>query len=113
MRRLLALASAIVFVDTMFFAAVVPILPALADEFGLSKSEAGVLTGAYAAGTFLGAIPGGWLAARIGVRPTVLLGLGLMSGSSLAFAFAGEAWILDLARLVQGAGGAASWAGAL
>jgi predicted MFS family arabinose efflux permease len=113
MRRLLILASAIVFVDTMFFAAVVPILPALSDEFGLSKSVAGVLAGAYAAGTLIAAIPGGLLAARIGVRPTLTLGLGLMTVSGLAFAIADDATILIVARFVQGMGGAASWAGAL
>ena len=112
-RRLLALASAIVFVDTMFFAAVVPILPALADEFDLSKSEAGVLTATYAAGTLLASLPSGWLAARIGPRRTVLVGVGLMSASSVALALAQEVWILDAARFVQGVGGAASWAGAL
>jgi MFS family permease len=107
------LASAIVFVDTMFYAAVVPILPALADEFDLSKSGAGILTGSYAAGTLLGSLPGGWLAARAGVRPTVLLGLGLMAGSSIAFAVSNQIWVLDLARFTQGIGGAASWAGAV
>jgi MFS family permease len=112
-RRLLLLASAIVFVDTAFFAAVVPLLPALADEFDLSKSGAGVLTGAYAAGTLLASLPSGWLAARLGVRPTVLIGLGLMSGSSIAFAAGQEVWIVDVARFVQGIGGALSWAGAL
>ena len=113
MRRLLVLASAIVFVDTMFFAAVVPILPALSDEFDLSKSTAGILAGAYAAGTLVAAIPGGWLAARIGVRPTVTLGLGLMTVSGLTFALADDAVVLIVARFVQGMGGAASWAGAL
>jgi MFS family permease len=113
MRRLLVLASAIVFVDTMFFAAVVPILPSLADEFDLSKSGAGILTAAYAAGTLTASLPSGWLAARIGPRRTVLIGVGLMSGSSVAFAVAQEAWIVDVARFVQGIGGAASWAGAL
>ena len=113
MRRLLILASAIVFVDTMFFAAVVPILPALSDEFGLSKAEAGVLAGAYAAGTLVAAIPAGLLAARIGVRPTVTLGLGLMSVSGLAFAIVDDATALVVARFIQGTGGAASWAGAL
>ena len=39
MRRLLLLASAIVFVDTMFFAAVVPLLPRLSDDFDLSKTD--------------------------------------------------------------------------
>jgi MFS family permease len=112
-RRLLLLASAIVFVDTMFYAAVTPLLPHLAREFALSKSAAGILSGSYAAGTLAGALPGGWLAARLGVRPTVLLGLGLMSASSLGFALAGNVAVLDTCRFVQGIGGAASWAGSL
>ena len=113
MRRLLALACLIVFVDTIFFAAITPLLPHFEDEFGLSKSAAGVLAAAYPAGTFVGAIPGGYLAARAGVRATVLLGLTLMTVSSLAFAFADSIHVLDAARFLQGIGGAASWAGAM
>ena len=113
MRRLLLLASAIVFVDTAFYAAITPLLPAYVDELGLSKSQAGILSAAYPAGTFAGALPGGWLAARAGVRPTVLLGLGVMAASSVAFAFAESIELLDAARFVQGVGGACSWAGAL
>ena len=53
------------------------------------------------------------MAARVGVRPTVLLGLALMVLSSIAVAFARSIVLLDLARFVQGVGGAASWAGAM
>ena len=113
MRPLLLLACAIVFADTVFYAAITPLLPHFEDEYGLSKSAAGILAAAYAAGTFVGAIPGGYLAARVGVRATVLLGLALMVVSSLAFAFAGSILLLDVARFVQGVGGAASWAGAM
>ena len=113
MRRLLVLACAIVFVDTTFFAAMTPLLPHFESEFGLSKSAAGLLAAAYPAGTFAGAIPGGYLAARAGVRATVLLGLALMVVASLAFAFADSVGVLDAARFIQGIGGAASWAGAL
>ncbi len=112
-RRLLVLACLIVFVDTTFYAAITPLLPHFEDEFGLSKSASGVLAGAYPAGTFVGALPGGYLAARAGVRATVLLGLALLTVSSVAFAFAGSIAVLDAARFVQGIGGAASWAGAM
>jgi MFS family permease len=113
MRGLVAFVCLVVFVDTIFYAAITPILPELSDEYGLSKTAAGVLAAAYPAGTFLGALPGGWLAARVGTRPTVLLGLGLLVVSSVAFAFADSIVVLDVARFVQGIGGAASWAGAL
>jgi predicted MFS family arabinose efflux permease len=112
-RRLLVLACSIVFVDTTFYSAITPLLPHFENEFDLSKSAAGVLAAAYAAGTLVGALPGGYLAARAGVRATVLLGLVLMTASSLVFAFADSIVVLDAARFVQGIGGAASWAGAL
>ncbi|HEX6023570.1 MAG TPA: MFS transporter, partial [Solirubrobacter sp.] len=74
---------------------------------------AGLLAAAFPIGTFMGGLPGGWLAARIGVRPTVLIGLALMTGASVAFAFAETILVLDVARFIQGLGSAAAWAGAM
>ncbi len=102
--------AAIVLVDTMFYAAIAPLLPYYSHHFHLVKAQAGVLAASYAAGTLLGSIPAGWMAARAGVRPTLLAGLGMMIGSSVAFAFARHVWLLDVARFVQGVGGALSWA---
>jgi MFS family permease len=110
MRRLFLLVSAVVLVDTMFFAAVAPLLPHYSHELDLTKTAAGVLTAAYPAGTFAGALPGGWLAARWGVKPTLLVGLGLLASTSLVFAFANTVVLLDGARFVQGIGGALMWA---
>jgi predicted MFS family arabinose efflux permease len=112
-RGLALLVGAIVLVDTMFYAAITPLLPRLADDLGLGKNGAGVLAGAYAAGTLIGALPGGWLAARAGVKATVLVGLSLMSVSGLAFAFGSSIIVLDVARFMQGVGGACSWAGGM
>ncbi len=113
MRALLLLVSIVVLVDTSFYAAITSLLPDLTEEFGLSKSGAGILAAAYPIGTFVGGLPGGYMAARVGVKPTVLAGLGLMTVASIAFAFANSIVLLDLARFVQGVGGAASWAGAM
>lgn len=113
MRRLFMLVAAVVLVDTMFFAAITPLLPSYAADLGLSKTAAGVLSASYAAGTLLGTVPGAWLAARVGVRPTVLTGLALMSGSGLVFAFGNQIALLDAARFVQGIGGACCWIGGL
>ena len=113
MRRLVLLVGAIVLVDTMFYAAITPLLPKLADDLDLGKNGAGVLTGAYAAGALLGSLPAGGLIARFGVKPTVIVGLTLMSVSCLAFAFGATVGVLDGARFLQGVGGAYSWAGGM
>jgi MFS family permease len=112
-RRLLVLVCAIVLADTMLYAALVPLLPHYAHEFGLSKGGAGLLVAAYAAGVFIGAVPAGMAAARYGPRRAVLVGLSIMLLTSVAFGFADDAWTLGMARFVQGLGSALSWAGGL
>lgn len=113
MRRLLVLASAMVFFDVVFFSAIAPLLPDYVAELGLSKAQAGVLSASYAAGTLLLSLPAGLLAARVGPRRTVIGGLLLLGGASVAFGFAEEFFLLDAARFTQGAAGALIWSGAL
>ena len=112
MRRLLLLVAVLVFVDTMLFAALTPLLPRFSDELGLSKARAGALVAAYAAGALIGGLPGGFAAARLGARRAVVVGLTAMGLASIGFAFAGSFWTLVASRLLQGAGSAFTWAGA-
>jgi MFS family permease len=113
MRRLVIFASAMVFFDVTFYAAIAPLLPDYVAEFGLSKAEAGILAAAYAAGTLLASLPAGLVATWMGPRRTVIGGLLLLGVSSLVFGLAGEIALLDLARFAQGVSGALIWAGAL
>jgi MFS family permease len=113
MRRLLAVTAAIVLVDTILYAALTPLLPGYADEFHLSKSGAGLLAGAYAAGALVGGLPGGLAAARLGPRTAAVAGLLTVAAASVVFGLAGDAWTLGAARFAQGVGSALSWAGAL
>ncbi len=113
MRRLLILASAMVFFDVVFFSAIAPLLPDYVADLGLSKAQAGVLSASYAAGTLAFSLPAGLLAASFGPRRTVIVGLLLLGVSSVAFGFAEEFVLLDLARFVQGGAGALIWSGAL
>src|SRR5438270_7397733 len=109
MRRLLLLVSALVWVDTMLFAALTPLLPHFAHSLHLSKTGAGVLVGAYAGGALIGGLPGGAAAARLGSRRAVLVGLALMGIASVGFAFAHGFWTLAAARLLQGCGSGFTW----
>jgi len=112
-RRVLVLVSVIALVDVCFYSAITPLLPSYVDELGLSKSQAGALLGSYALGTLLASLPAGWLAARRGSRPTLLLGLGLLAASSVVFGLGSSFEVLAAARFVQGVSGAASWAAGL
>jgi MFS family permease len=113
MRRLLVLASVMVFFDVTFFAAISPLLPEYVAEFGLSKAGAGILAGAYAAGTLAASLPAGWLATHAGPRRTVIGGLLLLGVTSVVFGFGEQIVLLDVARFVQGVAGALIWSGAL
>ena len=105
--------GAVVFVDTTFYAVIAPLLPALTHQLHLSKLSAGVLTASYPVGTLAGSIPGGLLTARAGPKPTVAAGLSLLAVSTVAFAFLHSVAALDVARLIEGIGGACSWAGGI
>jgi predicted MFS family arabinose efflux permease len=112
-RGLLILVAAVVLVDTVFFAVLSPLLPDYAAALGLSKSAAGVLAGAFAAGVLVAALPSGILASRLGLRPTLLLGLGLTAVTSILFGLAGEWSLLVLTRFGAGIGSACSWTAAV
>jgi MFS family permease len=113
MRRLVILASTMVFFDVAFYAAIAPLLPDYVAEFDLSKAQAGILAASYAAGTLLMSLPAGLVATWAGPRRTVIGGLLLLGLSSLVFGLANQITLLDAARFAQGASGALIWSGAL
>ncbi len=112
-KRLLALVGAVVLVDTMFYAALTPLLPHYVQELGLSKSGAGVLAAAYAVGALVGGIPSGVAASWLGVKRTMLAGLAVMIVTTALFGFARSVWLLDVARFLQGFASSCSWTAGL
>ena len=112
-RRLLVLVCAVVLVETLFFAALTPLLPDLSREFGLSKTGVGILNGAYPAGGTIGALCGAWLTTRVGLRATTVVGMLVLAVCCAGFGFADHVWLLDGLRFAQGTGAAIAWTGSL
>jgi len=112
-RNLTWLVACVAFIDTVFFTALVPLLPHLAQGLSLSKGAAGFLTAAYAIGSMAGTLLAAAVATRGPVKPAVVAGLGLMAACTVAFGFAGSVVELDVARLGQGIGDGVAWTGAI
>ena len=113
MRRLLFLVGGIVFVDTMFFVALTPLLPDYAEDYDLSKAGVGILAGAYPIGALIGGVPGGLATARFGARPTTIAGVLVIALTTMVFATGNSIVVLDLARFAQGFGSAFAWTAGL
>ena len=113
MRRFQLLVAAVVLVDTTFFAVLSPLLPGYAASLGLSKSAVGLLAGAFAAGVLVAALPSGLLASRLGLRTSLVLGLGLTAVNSVLFGLTNQWVLLILTRFAAGVGSACSWTEAI
>ena len=112
MRRLTLLVSAVVLVDTMFYAAITPLLPRLSDEFGLGQGRRRDPRRRLRGG---GA---GRLAARRlarqprGRQAGGARGPGDDGGLGARVRLRALGGLLDAARFAQGLGSSFSWAGA-
>lgn len=113
MRRLLILACSAVFLEVTFFAVLTPLLPDYRVTHDLSEGAVGILAGAFAAGALIFALPAGWLAATVGPRRTLIIGLVGLALFSPTFGWAENILLLDGSRFLQGASGALMWAGAM
>jgi predicted MFS family arabinose efflux permease len=109
----LAFLLAAVGVEVVFFVMLGPLLPHYATVLHLGRTGAGILSGSYAFGCGLVALPAGLLVARWGAHRVTIAGLVLVGAACLAFALGSDVYALDAARLAQGVGGAAVWAGAI
>lgn len=110
---MLIVTSTLVFVDMLFFSILTPLLPTYVRRLGLTGTEAGVLSSAYAWGAVIAGLPSGFLAQRFGPRQVICWGLVGLSVMSVAFSWGSQVAVLDLARFAQGLCGAVIWSGAV
>jgi len=99
--------------ESVLYSVLTPVLPHYAHAFAASKPAIGVLAASYPAGMIPGALLGGWIATRAGVRRTTVLGLLLFTGAIVAFGFGSELAVLDGLRFVQGIACGCIWGGGL
>lgn len=112
-RRLVPLIKTLLMFESSLYSVLTPILPHYAHTLGASKPAIGVLTGSYTAGLIPGALLGGWLAARAGVRRTTFTGLALFAVAVAAFGIPQNIVVLDALRGIQGFACGCIWGGAL
>ncbi len=112
-RPLLVLVSLLVFVDSVGYGLVVPVLPRYSRELGVSDFGIGFLFATYAIALLLTAIPMGSLADRLGRKPFILFGMFAMSGAFIFYALADGYWMLVIARALDGLTAAATWSAGL
>ncbi|ATY85766.1 hypothetical protein CVV65_13200 [Kyrpidia spormannii] len=105
----LLIVAASVFLDTVVYGAIVPIVPLYLAEIGAPGWALGAVFATYSAGLLAGGVPFGLLADRWGRRPVLLLGLAGLVVTTLAFAWSASVWPLILSRLLQGLAAAAIW----
>lgn len=109
MRRLLALITALLFLEMIFLAVLAPLLPDLRQELRLSTTQAGVLSAMYALGALCGAVAAVAVAQRRGPKVTGVVSLAMFAAASLAFGLVDSYPALLATRLAQGISGAVCW----
>jgi MFS family permease len=113
MRRLTWTVRILLAFESAMYTSVTPLLPHYARALHASTGAIGVLTAGYSAGLIPGALLGGWVAARHGVRRTTLVGLVGFGVAIAGFAVAPDLDALDVLRVVQGAFCGLIWGGGL
>jgi MFS family permease len=99
--------------ESAMYSSVTPVLPHYARTLHASKPAIGLLTAGYPAGLIPGALLGGWLGARHGVRRTTIAGLVGFGLAIAGFGIAADLATLDLLRVAQGLFCGLIWGGGL
>ena len=83
-KTILSIFSYAHFSEHLYAVLLVPMLPFIRDQFGLSYFQAGLLISAFSIASGLANLPMGWLADRLGMKQILALGIGGGSLTALA-----------------------------
>ncbi|PSQ07254.1 MFS transporter [Halobacteriales archaeon QS_5_68_33] len=103
--RMLAVASAALFLSVLVWFNYSAVLPLVVEEWGLSGTRAGIVFGAFQAGYLLAIVPAGLLVDRHSARYVVAVGATGAGLGSLAFALVADGFLVGtLFRFLAGVG---------
>ena len=109
----LGIAAAIMFADTVGYTLIIPVLPTLTQELGLSETWAGIFYASYGLISLLLYLPFGYLVDRVGERTWLTGGMLLLGLTAVAFSTVSGFWPLLGCRVAQGVAASATWAATL
>lgn len=109
----LGIAAAIMFADTVGYTLIIPVLPALTQELGLTETWTGMFYASYGLISVVLYLPFGYLVDRVGERIWLTGGMLLLGVTALAFSAASGFWPLLACRIAQGVAASATWAATL
>jgi len=97
------------FTDLVAYSIAVPVLPDLSRQLGASPTVIGLLFASFGVTLLVFSVPMGAVSDRVGRQVPLVVGLVVLSGASVLFAFAERLSWLFAARLLQGAADAVTW----
>jgi multidrug resistance protein len=103
------LVCAVIFVDSLGYGVVVPVMPVYARDLGIGELGLGMLFASYALGNIVAAVPFGILSDRVGRRPFLVFGMLAMAGAFVLYAYATTYAALFFSRFLDGVTAAATW----
>ena len=107
--RITALIGLLVFLDLALWSAITPLLSYWARTIGMTKPQAGLVSGVYSGAIVLASIPAGHMADRLGAKKVTLAATALFALAAPLTGFANAFWQVIVLRLLQGIFSAVSW----
>jgi DHA1 family solute carrier family 18 vesicular amine transporter 1/2 len=109
MKKLLALVCMVIFVDSLGYGVVVPVMPVYARDLGIGELGLGFLFASYALGNIVAAVPFGLVSDKVGRRPFLVFGMLAMAGAFVFYAYSTTYAYLFISRFLDGVTAAANW----
>lgn len=108
-----SLVNLAIFIDTILYGIIVPIVPHYSVQLGITTSQIGWIFAAYALALLLASIPLGRAVDIYGYKPVLTLGMVGLTLATAAFSLSHSLPLLLLGRILQGVAAAATWSAGL